>query len=636
VKKKHILRATGILISFLLALWISGLPSFAGEPGHGISPGGGSIDFTTPDSATQSGQPDPKLKEKLDKLRLFLNAEMKRWEVPGIGVGIIKDGKIILAEGFGYRNAEKKLPVTPNTIFAIGSASKAFTTMDIGILAEEGRIAWDKPVRTYLPEFKLKDEIATERMTVRDLVCHRSGLPRHDALWYGSSISRKDIISRLRYLDFSADVRTTFQYNNLMYLTAGYIVGHVTDSSWEEFTRKRIFGPLGMTNSNFSVVDSQKSDDYSLPYMKKDNAVVEVPFRNIDTVGPAGSINSCVNDMLKWVRFHIDKGKVGNTLIISEAGQKEMYTPAMFIREPMLSVQPDSQSEMSYGLGWFLETYRGRKLVHHGGAIDGFFFLNVFLPGDGLGVVILSNLGGTPLVQVSMGYILDMMLDLKPVWEKLSQERYEKAKKDLEKAEEEKKKKGEARIQGTKPSHAPEAYAGVYDNPAYGEIPIAFKDNLLAGKFNSFEFNLEHWHYDLFKAADTKSKSSGVDGLQLSFQTNTKGDIDRFSIPLEAAVAPIVFTKKAPEEMKDPKFLSQFAGEYEVMGMVISVSLKGNALFASIPGQPTIELVAYKGTEFSLKGLEGYSLKFILEQARITEIVVSQPGGTFRGKKKTG
>jgi hypothetical protein len=235
-----------------------------------------------------------------------------------------------------------------------------------------------------------------------------------------------------------------------------------------------------------------------------------------------------------------------------------------------------------------------------------------------------------------MGYILDMMLDLKPVWEKLSQEKYEKAKKDREKAEEEKKKKGEARVQGTKPSHALEAYAGVYDNPAYGEIPIAFKDNLLAGKFNSFEFNLEHWHYDLFKAADTKSKSSGVDGLLMTFQTNIKGDIDRFSIPLEAAVAPIVFTKKAPEEMKDPKFLSQFAGEYEVMGMVITIFLKGNALFASIPGQPIIELVAYKGTEFSLKGLEGYSLKFILEQARVTEIVVSQPGGTFRGKKKTG
>ncbi len=587
-------------------------------------------------SEKREGQLDLKLAAKLKRFRAFLNAEMKKWEVPGMAVGIIKDGKIVLAEGFGYRNLEKKLPVTPNTLFAIGSASKAFTTMDIGILVEEGKIDWDKPVRLYLPEFKLKDEIATERMTIRDLVCHRSGLPRHDLLWYGSPLSRKDIVDRLQYLDFSADFRSTFQYNNLMYLTAGYIVGRLTDSSWEEFTRKRIFEPLGMTNSNFSVEDSQKTDDYSLPYVKRDNVVTKVPFRNIDAVGPAGSINSCVVDMLKWVRFHLDKGKVGNAQIISEAGQKEMYTPAMFMREPVLSVQPDGQSNMGYGLGWFLETYRDHKLVHHGGAIDGFYFVNGFLPGDGLGVVILSNLSGTPLLYMTMGYILDMMLDLNPVWEKISQERFEKAQKDREKAEEEKKKKEEERVQGTKPSHPLEAYAGEYENAAYGKIPIEFKDGSLTGKFNSFEFGLEHWHYDVFKAVDTKSKLSGLDGTRLMFHTNIKGDIDSISITLDSAVKAIVFAKKAPEGMKDPKFLSQFVGEYEVIGVVISISLKGNVLFASIPGQPIVELVPYRGTEFTFKGLEGVSVKFVLEQGQTTEIVVSQPQGTFRGKKKTG
>ncbi len=634
MSKKRIMPTLGIVLSLLLVLLSGGLKSQAEDHVRRISPGLISSQATTPEASTTSPQPDPKLKEKLKKFRLFLNAEMKRWEVPGIGVGIVKDGKIVLAEGFGYRNLEQKLPVTPDTLFAIGSASKAFTTMDIGILVDEGKLDWDKPVRAYLPEFALKDEIATERMTVRDLVCHRSGLPRHDLLWYGSPVSRKDLVGRLRFLDFSADVRTTFQYNNLMYLTAGYIVGQVTDSSWEEFTRKRIFGPLGMTNSNFSVEDSKKSADHSRPYIKKDNVVTEIPFRNIDTIGPAGSINSSVNDMLKWVKFHLDKGKVGEAQIISEAGQKEMYTPAMFMREPTLSVQPDGQSDMSYGLGWFLETYRGHRLVHHGGAIDGFYYLNAFLPGDGLGVVISSNLSGTPLVWISMGYILDMMLDLEQGWEKLSLERFEKAKKDREKAEEEKKKKEEEHVQGTKPSHALEDYAGVYENPAYGEIPIEFKDNGLTGKFNSFPFNLEHWHYDLFKARDPQSKVSSVDGLQVTFQTNAKGDIDRLSIPLEPAVAAILFTKRAPEEMKDPKFLSQFAGEYELMGIVISVFLKGNTLCASIPSQPIIELVPYKGTEFTLKGLEGYSLKFILEKGQVTEVVVSQPGGTFRGKRK--
>ncbi|MDH7513091.1 MAG: serine hydrolase [Clostridiales bacterium] len=635
MSKKIMTWLMSFFVLFLSALCIEQLSSYAGAQSFSSGLEKKPSASKAQRSGTPEAQLDPKVAAKLKKFRFFLNAEMKKWEVPGMGVGIIKDGKIVLAEGFGYRNLEKKLPVTPNTIFAIGSASKAFTTMGIGILAEQGKIEWDKPVRLYMPEFKLKDEIATERMTIRDLVCHRSGLPRHDLLWYGSSLSRKDLVDRLQYLDFSTDIRSTFQYNNLMYLTAGYIVGRLTDSSWEEFTRKRIFEPLGMTRSNFSVEDSQKTDDYALPYMKRDNVVTEIPFRNIDAVGPAGSINSCVVDMLKWVRFNLDKGKVGDTQIISEAGHKEMYTPAMFMREPILSVQPDGQSNMGYGLGWFLESYRGHRLVHHGGSIDGFYFLNAFLPGDGLGAVILSNLSGTPLLYITMGYILDMMLDLDPVWEKISQERFEKAEKDREKAEEEKKKKEEERVQGTKPSHSLDAYAGEYENAAYGIIPIELKDGSLSGKFNSFEFALEHWHYDVFKAVAPKSRASAVDGLLLAFHTNIKGDIDSISIPLEPTAKAILFAKKAPEEMKDPKFLSQFIGDYEVMGVVISVSLKGNALFVSIPSQPTVELVPYKGTEFMLKGLQGVSVKFILEKGQTTEIVVSQPQGTFRGKKKS-
>jgi CubicO group peptidase (beta-lactamase class C family) len=239
-------------------------------------------------------------------------------------------------------------------------------------------------------------------MTVRDLVCHRSGLPRHDGLWYGTSLSRKDIYDRLRYLDFSADFRSTFQYNNLMFLTAGYLVGQVTNSSWEEVTRQRIFGPLGMTSSQFSVEDSKKSDDYSVPYQKKEGKVVEIPFRNIDAIGPAGSINSNVNDILKWVQFHLNKGKVGEKQVVSEAGQREVHTPSMFMRKATLSLQPDKQSYMAYGLGWFLETYRGHLVVHHGGAIDGFYFLNGFLPNDNLGFVVLTNLGDS-LLYMSAG-----------------------------------------------------------------------------------------------------------------------------------------------------------------------------------------------------------------------------------------
>ena len=578
---------------------------------------------------SQKIPPPPKKPNKplvnFKEFRRFMDAEMKRWEVPGIGVGIYKDGKVLLSEGFGFRDLEKKLPVTPNTLFAIGSASKAFTAMDVQILVDEGKVEWDKPVQTYLPDFKLKDEVATSRITVRDLVCHRSGLPRHDGLWYGTSLTRKDIYDQLRYLDFSADFRSAFQYNNLMFLTAGYLVGRLTDSSWEEFTRQRIFGPLGMTSSNFSVEDSKKSDDYSLPYQRKEGKVEETPFRNIDSVGPAGSINSNVNDMLKWVEFHVNKGKVGEKQVVSEAGQREVFTPSMFMRQPMLSIQPDKQSTMSYGLGWFIETYRGHMVVHHGGAIDGFYFLNAFLPHDNLGVVVLTNLGGTPLVQISMGYILDMVLGLDPAWEKLNIERFNEAKKEEAAAKDREKEEEAERVKDTKPSHPLDAYAGEYEHPAYGVIAVELKDNALQGKHFSFDFKLDHWHYDVFKPSDHLPK--------VTFLTNLKGDVDQLSVAMEAAVAPIVFTRKPSEAMKDPKFLAQFQGTYEIMGTTLTVSVKGNALFVERPAQPTIELVPYKGTEFTIKGREGSSIRFILENSAVTEIVMSGRSGSVRGKK---
>lgn len=575
---------------------------------------------------------DKKLEKRLEKFREFMNTEMKKWEVPGIGVGIVKDGKVIFAEGFGLRNVEKNLPVTTDTLFAIGSASKAFTTMDIGILVDEGKVEWDKPVRDYLPTFKLKDPVVSERMTVRDLVCHNSGLPRHDAIWYGSAFSRKDIFDRLEHLDFSADFRQILQYNNLMFLTAGYLVGQLTDSTWEKFTQKRIFDALDMTNSNCSVEVSKKSDDHSLPYLRIKDEIKAVPFRNIDNVGPAGSINSNVKDMLKWVQFHLNKGKVGDKEIISEAGQKEMYTPAMFMKQPMLSVQPDGQSDMNYGLGWFLETYRGHRFVHHGGSIDGFYFLNGFMPNDNHGAVILTNLGSTPFLQIAMGYVLDIVLELDPVWEKLNQERWEKAQEDRKKAKEEEAKKEENRVKGTKPSHALKDYAGEYENQAYGVIPIKYVNDELTGKLNSFDFKLKHWHYDLFKGVDAEASMS-EDDIMITFLTNANGDVDKLTVPLEPAVSPIVFKRKASREMMDPKYLSQFVGEYEIMGVTAIVLLQGEKLIVEVPSQPRIELIPYKENEFTPKGVEGQNIKFVLENGKATEMIVTAQGNVIRGKR---
>src|SRR5580658_8495174 len=219
--------------------------------------------------------------QKLDGFDAFANKELRDWKCDGFAIAIVQDGKVILSKGYGLRDVKKNLPVTDKTLFAIGSATKSFTVTSLGVLVDQGKLDWDKPVRDYLPDFRLWDQFATERMTPRDLVTHRSGLPRHDLMWYNSPFTRQELFDRLRYLEPNKDFRTTFQYQNLMFMTAGYLAGHVAGTTWQQLVRKSIFEPLGMSGSNFSVNDMQKSADFSLPYTVVNDTVVDMPFRNI-------------------------------------------------------------------------------------------------------------------------------------------------------------------------------------------------------------------------------------------------------------------------------------------------------------------------------------------------------------------
>ncbi|HSB36004.1 MAG TPA: serine hydrolase domain-containing protein, partial [Thermoanaerobaculia bacterium] len=239
------------------------------------------------------------------------------WKTPGVSMVIVRGNDVLLLKGYGLRDVEKNLPVTPKTLFAIGSATKAFTTFVMGTLADEGKLDWNAPVSSYIPGFKLKDPVASERLTPTDLVTHRSGLPRHDALWYNATLSRKEMVERLRYLEPSKDFRTDFQYNNAMFLTAGYLVEQVTGTTWEEAVRARVFVPLGMTGANFSVLDSQKAPDFALPYEERDDKVQRMEFRNITNIGPAGSINASVSDLAPWLKVHVNGGALDGQRIVS-------------------------------------------------------------------------------------------------------------------------------------------------------------------------------------------------------------------------------------------------------------------------------------------------------------------------------
>ncbi|MBM3285296.1 MAG: beta-lactamase family protein, partial [Candidatus Aminicenantes bacterium] len=363
-------------------------------------------------AGTVDSAPGEQKKPDLKGFNEFVTKGMADWKVPGMAISIVKDGKVIFAEGFGFRDVKQGLKVTPQTLFAIGSCSKAFTATAVGILADEGKVDWDKPVRTYLPSFKLQDVVASERMTPRDLLSHRSGLPRHDLMWYGSSYTRKELFDRLQYLKPNKDFRAVWQYQNLMFMTAGYLVGEMAGTTWEDFVRNRILEPLDMKETNFSVNDSQKAADFALPYREKKEQVEQIPFRNIDAIGPAGSINSSVVEMANWVMLNLNKGKFKDKQVISEGALAQIQSPQMLMPTP---IQYDELLYASYGMGWMVVPYRGHLLLQHGGGIDGFTALVAFLPRDNIGAVILTNMNGTALPSIILYNILDRLLGLSQV-----------------------------------------------------------------------------------------------------------------------------------------------------------------------------------------------------------------------------
>jgi CubicO group peptidase (beta-lactamase class C family) len=465
----------------------------------------------------------------------FVDQVMKDWKVPGLAVAVVKDGKMIYAKGFGYRDVKKGLKVTPDTLFAIGSCSKAFTATAMAILVDEGKLDWDKPVRNYLPDFMLHDGYATEHIRPRDLVTHQSGLPRHDMAWYGSPLSRKELFERLRYLEPSKPLHARFQYNNLMYMTAGVLIERISGSTWEEFVRKKILDPLEMKSSNFSVNDSRKAADFSLPYGEVNDEVKEIPFRNIDAIGPAGSINSSVNEMTRWLLTQLGKGKFNAKQIVSEKSLGEVHTPQIVAGGDL---KYDESFYSSYAMGWAVTSYRGHPSLSHGGGIDGFTSHVRFLPKDQLGVVVLTN-SASPASGLIASNVVDRMLGMSEApWAQRAKEDASKGREAQAKAkaEDEAKRKKDA-----PPTHALKDYAGRFEHPAYQTLAVTQEGERLKFDLHGLAGALKHYHYDIFQVANDEP---ALGGTKVTFLMNRAGEIDRVAISLEPNVKEIIFTRR--------------------------------------------------------------------------------------------
>lgn len=443
-----------------------------------------------------------------------MNEAMKFWQTPGAAIVVVKGDQVIFIKGYGVRDMGTKAAVTPDTVFAIGSTTKAFTTAAMAMLIDDGKMSWDDPVRKHVPYFRLSDPLASENVTMRDIVTHRTGLIRHDLLWYGSPWSREEIVRRIGFVPLTYGFRTTFQYQNIMFLTAGLAVGNASGSSWEEFIQRRIFDPLGMKSASLSTSIAEKSADRATPHQKRGATVEAMPWRNIDNVAPAGSINASVRDLSNWLLLQLNEGVVDGKRLISAENIREMHTPQMVIRNEgrwQLFFPPSATSQLSYGLGWFINDYRGRKLVMHGGTIDGFRASIVLVPSSKLGVAVLTNLNGTQMPEAVCYTVVDLLEALpRKAWNETISEQAKLFEAETNNAV---MVRLGARKKDTKPSRELAAYVGTYEDAAYGKAEISFIDGGLVLNWSSFNAKLQHFHFDTFAILEPRLATEQVQFL---------------------------------------------------------------------------------------------------------------------------
>lgn len=466
--------------------------------------------------------------DKYKVLDKYIDQAVDDFEMAGLAVGIIKNNEVVFVETYGFRNTNTRKKIDENTIFGIASCSKAMTAAGIAILVDDGKLHWDDKVIDHYPGFKVYDPYISREMTIRDLLCHRSGYQTFDGdlLWYGTGYSRDEVVKRLSKRQNPYSFREKFGYSNVMFIAAGEVIYHVTGQTWDEFINERIFDPLEMnrtvtTNSGFS-----KEMNIAWPHLEN----IPMGFINYDNSGPAASVNTSVTDFLKWTQLMLNKGTWNDSIIFSKTQYYQLVSPQTMLNAGHAE-NAGGKHFSTYGLGWFMNDYKGMKIIQHGGGLPGFHSKVVFVPEDSLGYVILAN-EISMLVPALEREILDFQINdsITGYAQKYLDYKVRQDKNEADKIE----KLEEKRISNTKPSHELESYTGVFEDDVYGKAEIKIVEgqlhlSLLPAK-ELFTSNITHWHYDTFRV---KLNDPFLPAGFVTFQLGESGTVEGFKINIE-------------------------------------------------------------------------------------------------------
>lgn len=443
-------------------------------------------------SATLTAQVD------LKKIDRYIAKAQKDWNVPGLAVAIVKDGKVVHSKGYGVLEEGKPYNVDENTLFAIASNTKAFIASALGTLVDQGKIGWKDKVRDYLPYFELYDSYASNEATIEDLLCHRLGLGTFsgDVIWYKSELSAEEVVKRAKYVPQAYGFRDGYGYSNLMFITAGEVIKAVTGMEWSRYVQETFFNDLEMDRTITSTNDLDRSGNFATPHKAVRDKNIVIEWTNWDNMGAAGGIISSVDDMAKWMNYQLTGVKDEGTHLTKET-QNLIWTShnSFRVSERAKEARPGRMFN-GYGLGWGVSDYHGRRIISHGGGYDGMYSRVAMMPEENLGIVVLTN-GMRGISGILTDYVMDRYIGAKEIdrsanaLKNLTYGMYDRI--DRVKS---------TQVKGTKPSQKAKAYAGIFYTPMYGEVYVKEEKGKLRLEFSHaplLSAGLEHWHYDTYE-----------------------------------------------------------------------------------------------------------------------------------------